>query len=118
MSAANAIKVALITGGCNRVGFQAGVHLARKFPEGSVIYLTTKDEKKIPELTESLLSSEEPEVREKMKFAHLDFQDSSSSSLIQLYNQIKKEQVVLDVIGRWEVGGAGILSSDVLIISQ
>ena len=37
---------------------------------------------------------------------------------IQLYNQIKKEQVVLDVIGRWEVGGAGILSSDVLIISQ
>lgn len=99
MTAAKAIKAALITGGCNRVGFQAGIHLARKFPSGSMIYLTTKDESKIPELTDSLLSSYEPQIKEKVKFTHLDFQDSSGASLIQLYNQIKKEHVLLDVIG-------------------
>ena len=93
------MKAALITGGCNTVGFQTGIHLARKFPEGSVIYLTTKDQSKIPELTERLLSDYEADVQEKLKFTHLDFNDPGSSSLIQLYNKIKKEQVVLDVIG-------------------
>ena len=93
------MKAALITGGCNRVGFQAGVHLARKFPEGSTIYLTTKYEEKVAELQESLLAEYEPEVHEKIKFAHLDLGEASYSSLIKLKDQIKKEQVVIDVIG-------------------
>ena len=102
-AASKAMKAALITGGCNRVGFQAGVHLARRFPEGSVIYLTTKHEAKVAELQESLLTEYEPEVQQKLKFAHLDLQDSTLQSLIKLKDQIKKENVVIDVIGeeRW-----------------
>ena len=96
--ATKAIKTALITGGCNNVGFQTGIHLARKFPEGSMIYLTTKDESKIPELTERLLSEFESEIKEKLKFTHLDFRDSSS--LVKLYDQIRMEQAALDVIGK------------------
>ena len=98
-AASKAMKAALITGGCNRVGFQAGVHLARKFPEGSVIYLTTKDEAKVGQLQESLLAEYEKQVQEKIRFAHLDLQDSSCSSLIKLKDKIKKENVVIDVIG-------------------
>ena len=93
------MKAALITGGCNRVGFQAGVHLARRFPEGSVIYLTTKYESKVAELQERLLADYEPQVRDKIKFAHLDLEEASYSSLLKLKDKIKKEQVVIDVIG-------------------
>ena len=103
-AASQGMKAALITGGCNRVGLQAGVHLARKFPEGSVIYLTTKHEAKVAELQESLLTDYEPQVREKLKFAHLDLQDSGMQSLIKLKDQIKKENVVIDVIGEVRSG--------------
>jgi len=94
------MKAALITGGCNRVGFETGVHLAKKFPKGSVIYLTTKYEAKVAELQESLLANPEvePEVHEKIKFAHLDLEEAGLSSLIKLKDKIKKEQEVIDVI--------------------
>ena len=103
-AASKAMKAALITGGCNRVGFQAGVHLARKFPEGSVIYLTTKHEDKVGELQARMLADCEPQVQEKIKFAHLDLEDSSCSSLIKLKDKIKKEHVVIDVIGEVRYG--------------
>jgi len=87
-TARSAIKWGLVTGGCKDVGLQIGLSLAKRVPEGSTIFLTTKDETKIPQLTEELQQSQE-ETAGKIKFAHLDFRDKTS--LIKLYQRIKSE---------------------------
>ena len=91
-----ALKSGLVTGGCKDVGLQIGLSLAKRLPSGSTIFLTTKDESKIPRLTEEILQSHGEETSDKIKFAHLDFRDKTS--LIKLYQRIKSEALTLDIL--------------------
>eukprot|EP00092_Neocalanus_flemingeri_P017757 GFUD01019213.1.p1 GENE.GFUD01019213.1~~GFUD01019213.1.p1 ORF type:complete len:341 (+),score=113.39 GFUD01019213.1:63-1085(+) len=90
------LKAGLVTGAAKDVGFQTGLVLARRLPEGSKIYLTVKNEEDIPRLTEGLKCDQDPEVASKLKFVHLDFHDKHS--LIKLYHTVKNEVASLDIL--------------------
>ena len=61
------LKFGLVTGGCKDVGLQVGLSLARRLPQGSLIFLTTKDESKIPQLTEDLRNNHDTDIAEKIR---------------------------------------------------
>jgi len=94
-------KVGLVTGGSKEVGLQVGISLAKRFAEqsresNSRIYLTTKYEEDIPELTEKLFADYDPEIAERIEFAQLDLLDKGS--LFKLYRKIKDEAMTLDLL--------------------
>lgn len=90
------LKVGLVTGAARDVGFQTGVALAKRLPEGSKIYLTVRREEHIPKLVEDLYKEHSIEISEKLKFIHLDFYDKNS--LIKLYQTLKTEVATLDIL--------------------
>ena len=62
------LKFGLVTGGCKDVGLQIGLSLAKRLPSGSLIFLTTKDESKIPQLTEELKNNHDSDMAEKIRY--------------------------------------------------
>ena len=96
IAAQEACKFALVTGGCKDVGLQTGLSLAKRLPEGSMIYLSTKNKEDLSKLTENIESNHDKSISEKIKFVYLDFHDHGS--IFQLYRDIKREAIVLDMV--------------------
>ena len=91
---ARALKAALVT--ARDVGFQTGLAIARRLPEGSTVYLTVRQEEEIPRLTDEIKTSQGEEMANKLQFIHLDFHDKNS--LIKLYQTVKREVATLDIL--------------------
>jgi len=93
---ARTIKAGLVTGAARDVGFQTGLALARRLPEGSTVYMTVRNEVDIPRMSEEIMTNQAPEVSSMLKFIHLDFHDKNS--LIKLYQTVKSEVATLDIL--------------------
>ena len=63
---ARALKAALVTGAARDVGFQTGLAIARRLPEGSTVYLTVRHEEEIPRLTDEIKTSQGEEMANKL----------------------------------------------------
>ena len=88
-------KAGLVTGGSKEVGLEVGLNLARNFPSNSKVFLTTK-EKDVSKMRDELAAKYDRTVTERIKFVHFDISDNKS--IINLYQVVKQEAVILDCL--------------------